>query len=129
MAELGERGQEVYDALTKGREVSGAHKAMALNAARLADTLDRIDTEFALSPHLTVENGQGTITINPLIAESRQITGSLMQILAKLGVAALPEPKSGEKSARDQLAEKRAKRQADIRGSASPDSVQPASSN
>ncbi len=104
------RGQSVYDALIKDRPVNAAHKAMALNAARMADTLDRLELAFAAEPHLTVVNGQGTETINPIIAEARQYTSSLMQILAKFGMAELPEAISREKSVFDQLAERRADR-------------------
>lgn len=104
------RGQGVYDALTEDRPVNAAHKVMALNVARLADTLDRLEMDFANDPSLTVINSQGTETINPVLAEARQYTNSLVQILAKLGVAELPEAISREKSVFDQLAERRADR-------------------
>lgn len=109
---LTERGQAVYDALIKGRgEVSAAHEAMALNAARMAATLDAIEEELAICPELTVINSQGTRTINPLISEARMLTGALAQILSKMGVSALPEREQTEKSRVDQLAERRAQRQ------------------
>lgn len=126
---LHERGHEIYKALTDDREVTAAHKAMALNAARLADTLDRMELELAITPNLTVINGQGTTTINPLISEARMITGALSQILAKMGFAALPEKKSGEVSVVDEIAAKRIARQSGVRGSDPEDSVQSASSD
>ena len=109
---LGERGQEVYKALIEGRDVSAAHKALALNAARMADTLDKIELELSLNPNLTVINSQGTRTVNPLIAEARMITGALSQVLAKMGLAELPEVSSGDRSKVDDLAKRRAQRQA-----------------
>ena len=121
--DLSFRGRGVYDALISDRDVTDAHRAMALNAARMADTLDRIETELALNPNLTVVNGQGTRTINPLISEARMITGALSQILAKMGVSELPEREQTEKSRVDQLSERRAKRQA-ARASNAEDSLQ-----
>lgn len=120
---LNERGQEIYKALTDNRDITAAHKIMALNAARLADTLDRIDIELALNPNLTVTNGQGTRTVNPLITESRMITGALSQILAKMGISELPDAKSGEKSKFDELAERRATRRATDGASVSTNSM------
>ena len=109
---LNTRGRETYLALTQGRDINAAQKAMALNAARMTDTLDRIDEELALRPNLTVINSQGTETVNPLIAEHRMITGALSQILAKMGFSALPDATSGEKSKFDELSERRAQRRA-----------------
>lgn len=109
---LAECGQGVYDALTEGREVSAAHRAMALNAGRLADTLDLIELELGLNPHLTVTNGQGTVTVNPLIAEARMLTGALSQILAKMGVSTLPEAEKQETSTLDDLTKRREARRA-----------------
>ncbi|AGS82307.1 hypothetical protein SEA_EJIMIX_10 [Mycobacterium phage Ejimix] len=108
---LGPRGSEVFEALTDKRSLNAAQRALALNAARLADTLDRIESELAHAP-LTVINSQGTETIHPLISEARMLTGALSQILAKMGVSALPEPESKEKRPLDVLAERRAQRQA-----------------
>ncbi|WPH57623.1 hypothetical protein [Mycobacterium phage WXIN] len=111
-ADLSERGKELYDSIIKDRELNAAQKIMALNAARMADTLDRIENELAAYPNLTVINSQGTETINPLISEARMLTGALSQILAKMGVAALPDAESQERSAIDDLAGRRAERQA-----------------
>lgn len=109
MEDLNPRGLEVYTALTEGRKLNAAHRAMALNAARLVDALDRMSAEIKVR-ELTVINSQGTETVAPLIAESRAITSALSQILAKMGFAELPEPKSTEKSVLDELAERRASR-------------------
>lgn len=117
------RGQAVYDALTVGRPVNAVQKMQALNVARMADTLDRIEAELALDPELTVVNGQGTTTVNPLISEHRQIMSALTTILAKMGISELPEASSGEVSPLDQLAAKRAERLATIdRGSSTKNS-------
>lgn len=128
--ELQATGQSIYESLTEGRDATAAHKAMALNAARIADTLDAIQLELAINPQLIVINSQGTRTANPLITEARQLTAALSQILAKLGVAALPDTKPTEKTKRDELAEKRAnRRRATVRGSDPEDSIQPASAD
>lgn len=108
MFDLGPSGQELFDALVSGREVSAAHRVLALNAARLADKCDELSE--AVGGRLTTVNSQGTETINPLISELRMVTGALSQVLAKLGVGELPKVRSGDKSIRDQLAERRAAR-------------------
>lgn len=120
---LGERGSRVFHSLVDGRELLYAHEVMALNAGRLADALDRVDAELALRPESTVTNSQGTEVANPLITESRMLTAALSQILAKLGVAKLPEAQPTGRSKVDELADKRAQRRAGVRGSTAADSV------
>lgn len=107
-ADLGPSGQDLFDALVGGREVSPAHRVMVLNAARLADKADELSE--AVGGRLTVVNSQGTETINPLISELRMVTAGLAAVLSKLGVGELPKVRSGEKTIRDQLAERRALR-------------------
>jgi hypothetical protein len=124
---LAERGRAVYEALIKGRPVDAIHRAQCLNVARMADTLDRIDAEFQLDPRLTVINGQGTETANPLISEHRQLLSAFTTILAKMGISELPEASSGEKSSHDQLAVKRAERLAAKRNSGTKDLASPGS--
>lgn len=110
MDDLGPTGRALLDSLVEGREVSAAHRALAVNAARLADKADELSA--AVGGRLTTVNSQGTETINPVISELRMVTGALAQVLAKLGVGELPKVRSGEKSIRDQLAERRARRDA-----------------
>lgn len=110
MDDLGPSGRELYDALVEGREVSAAHRALVLNAARLADKADELSE--AVGGRLTTVNSQGTETINPLISELRMVTGALSQVLAKLGVGELPKVRTGEVSIRDELARRRAAREA-----------------
>jgi hypothetical protein len=107
-ADLGPSGREVFGALVAGRDLSAAHLALVVNAARLSDKADELSV--AVGGELTVVNSQGTVTINPLISELRMVTSALAQVLAKLGVGELPKVRSGEKSIRDQLAERRAQR-------------------
>lgn len=109
-ADLGASGQDVFMALVAGREVSAAHLALIVNAARLSDKADELNA--AVGGRLTVVNSQGTETINPLISELRMVTSALAQVLAKLGVGELPKVRAGEKTIRDQLAERRAAREA-----------------
>ena len=108
-ASLGPSGRDLFESLVAGREVSAAHRALALNAARLADKADELTAGVT---SLTVVNSQGTTTVHPLISELRMVTSALAQVLGKLGVGELPKARSGEKSIRDQLAERRAKREA-----------------
>lgn len=110
MDDLGPSGRELFDALVAGRDVSAAHRALVLNAARLADRADELSA--AVGGRLTTVNSQGTETINPVVSELRMVTAALSQVLAKLGVGELPKVRSGDKSIRDQLAERRAKREA-----------------
>ena len=111
VADLGPSGREVFDALVEGREVSAAHRVLALNAARLADKADELTAE--VGGRLTTINSQGTETINPVVSELRMVTQALAAVLAKLGVGELPKVRAaGEKSIRDQLAERRAQRDA-----------------
>ena len=106
---LGPSGRELYDALVEGREVSAAHRALVLNAARLADKCDELTAGV---DSLTMINSQGTESIHPCVSELRMATSALAQVLAKLGVGELPKVRSGEKTIRDQLAERRAQREA-----------------
>lgn len=107
---LGPSGRDLYDALVAGRDVSAAHRSLVLNAARLADKADELTAE--VGGRLTTVNSQGTETINPVVSELRMVTTALAQVLQKLGVGELPKVRSGEKSIRDQLAERRSKRAA-----------------
>lgn len=107
-ADLESTGRQMFESLTGGRDLSGAHLAMIVNACRMADRIDRLNE--AVGGRLTVTNSQSTETINPLISEARMMTSALSQVLAKLGVAELPKVRSGDKSIRDQLAEARARR-------------------
>ena len=108
LADLGPSGRDLYEALIDGRGVSAAHRVLVLNAARLADKADELSAE--VGGRLTTVNSQGTETINPVVSELRMVTGALAQVLAKLGVGELPKVRSGEKTIRDQLAERRATR-------------------
>lgn len=107
-AELGESGRDLWAGVASGRGMTAASRALLLNACRMADRLD--DLVEKIGGRLTVINHQGTETINPLIAEHRMQYTALAQVLAKMGVAELPKPKSDKKSSRDELAAKRAAR-------------------
>jgi len=106
--DLGPSGRELYEALMDGRGVSAAHRVLVLNAARLADKADELSAE--VGGRLTTVNSQGTETINPVVSELRMVTGALAQVLSKLGVGELPKVRSGDKTIRDQLAERRLSR-------------------
>jgi len=106
--DLGPSGRALYDSLVEGNSVSAAHRLLVVNAARLADKADELSSE--VGGRLITINSQGTETINPLISELRMVTGALAQVLSKLGVGELPKVRSGDKTIRDQLAERRLSR-------------------
>lgn len=129
MNDLGPRGEEVYKALTEGRDVNAVHMSLALNVARMVDNLDQIESEIP-EHSATVRNSQDTETINPLISEHRMITSALSTILAKMGLAELPEIKKRGKNKLDELAERRAERERSRSGGAdTPDSIQSGGDN
>lgn len=107
---LGEAGKNLWDDVSKGRELSTAHKALLLNACRVADRLDEIERELPTGI-LTVENHLGTVSVHPLIPEQRQQLAQLSAILTRLGYKELPRETS-KKTVKDQMAEQRAKREA-----------------
>lgn len=107
---LGDSGRRLWDGLTAGRELDPATEALILNAARVADRLDELTAE--IGGVLTVMNERGDEIANPLITEHRAQLGVLRMVLTTLGVGKLPAPKAVGKSLKDQLAERRAERDA-----------------
>ncbi|WP_241177760.1 hypothetical protein [Mycolicibacterium nivoides] len=82
---------------------------LLVNACRIADRLDQLDTE--IGGRLLSYNQRGDEVINPLISEHRQQYTALANILGKMGLGELPKPKVGE-SKWDELAKRRAERAA-----------------
>lgn len=107
---LGPSGLDIFKALTDGRDVTPGHLVLITNAARLADKADELSA--AVNGRLTTVNSQGTETINPVVSEFRMVSAALAQLLQRLGVGELPRVRSAEKSIRDQLSERRARREA-----------------
>ncbi|ALF00308.1 terminase small subunit [Mycobacterium phage Archie] len=106
---LMEAGTTLWTSITADRELDAASRVLLVNACRIADRLDQLDTE--IDGRLLSYNQRGDEVINPLISEHRQQYTALANILGKMGLGELPKPKSGE-SKWDELAKKRAERAA-----------------
>ncbi|WP_234817718.1 hypothetical protein [Mycolicibacterium sphagni] len=91
------------------RQLDAASKVLLINACRIADRLDALDSE--IDGRLVSFNARGDEVINPLISEHRQQYTTLANILSKMGLGELPKPKQGG-SRWDELAAKRAERAA-----------------
>ena len=107
---LGDAGQELWASIHAERSVSGPHKPLVLNACRIADNLERISGELAVSG-LTTVNARGDVVANPLLVEHRQQLATMRQVLQSLGIEKLLEVVK-ESSFKDQLAEARKAREA-----------------
>ena len=113
---LQESGMELWRDIVGDRKLSAAHRALLLNICRIADRLDAIAEELEESP-LTVtlydKRGEPVNEVaQPLLGEHRQQLATMSQLMSRLGIGELPKVKTGEKSIRDQLAERRAQRSA-----------------
>ena len=108
-AALLEAGRGLWVSISGERELDAASRVLLLNACRIADRLDALDSE--IDGRLTSENHRGDTIINPLISEHRQQYATLAGILSKMGLGELPKPSSGS-SKWDELAAKRAAREA-----------------
>ena len=101
---LSAAGEELWVSVTTGRVLDAPSRVMLLNACRIADRLDALDSE--IGGRLTSFNARGDEVINPLISEHRQQYSTLAGILSKMGIGELPKPKQGS-SKWDELAAKR----------------------
>ncbi len=108
-AGLMEAGETLWVSITADRELDAATRVLLVNACRIADRLDQLDTE--IGGRLLSYNQRGDEVINPLISEHRQQYTALANILGKMGLGELPKPKVGE-SKWDELAKRRAERAA-----------------
>jgi hypothetical protein len=108
--DLGETGIRLYELLTTGREFDPGAEVLIVNAARVADRLDELTQE--IGGRLTVINDRGDEVANPLITEHRQQLAVFRAVCTTLGVGKMSSPKPAGKSLKDQLAEKRAERDA-----------------
>lgn len=106
---LGEAGKDLWVSVNTGRRLDGPSKILLLNACRIADRLDALDSE--IGGRLISYNQRGDEVINPLISEHRQQYATLAGILARMGLGELPRASSGE-SKWDELAKRRAAREA-----------------
>jgi hypothetical protein len=102
-----EAGLELWTSISSQRELDAASKVLLINACRIADRLDALDSE--IGGRLISYNQRGDEVINPLISEHRQQYATLASILSKMGLGELPKAQAGE-SKWDELAKKRAER-------------------
>lgn len=125
-SKFGPRGQELYDALAKGADA--ATKALAEEAARIADRLDELDRviagkgvlqlmRFRLAS-LDFDDPEATVEVkfDNVLGEARQQANVLRQMLVTLGVGAKQNsgagPSEQKGSALDELNARRAAREA-----------------
>lgn len=111
-AGLNESGQELWRGVASDRKLTAPARVLLLNACRITDRCDDLVNE--IGSRLTTENDRGDEVINPLISEHRQQFNALAAVLGKMGLAELPQARSGP-SVRDQLAAKRAEREAKLK--------------
>lgn len=108
--DLGESGTRLWAMLTTGREYDPGAEVLIANAARIADRLDELTAE--IGGRLTVTNDKGDECANPLITEHRQQLAVFRAVCTTLGVGKMSAPRPAGKSLQDQLADKRAEREA-----------------
>ncbi len=108
-AGLGLAGIDLWISVSGDRVLDAASKVLLVNACRIADRLDALDSE--IDGRLLSFNQRGDEVINPLISEHRQQYATLAGILARMGLGELPRPSTGD-SKWDELARKRAEREA-----------------
>lgn len=106
---LGLAGIDLWLSVSSGRQLDAASRVLLLNACRIADRLDALDSE--IDGRLLSFNQRGDEVINPLISEHRQQYSTLAGILSRMGLGELPRPSAGD-SKWDELAKRRAEREA-----------------
>lgn len=115
-------GQSLWNAVTEDFELNAAAKVVLTEVCRSADRLERIAGALSSRKSLwfelkesDVEPGQlpeFTVVVNGMIGEARQLQSALRMSLNQLGVMEVGgKEQAPEKSALDQLREKREERQ------------------
>lgn len=110
---LGDAGSALWADLVAGQDLRPSTASLALQACRLADQLDALHGQMLSGEFLRVvvdDLGEVELVVNKPVVQFRQSALALRQILASLGVAALPARKQ-ERSFLDELAERRASRE------------------
>ena len=91
---LGERGQTLWASLLEQHpSMSDPEKAVALEACRTADLIDRLEAICRVSDPV-IENERGTLVTHPAIVEVRQQRQTLKQLVASLR---LPDQATGKR--------------------------------
>jgi hypothetical protein len=109
-AGLRDRGRALWSSL--GQTAGTAAGELALEACRLADRLERIDAMLAGRDDwfemVEVEQGTFVLRVDNLLDQGRQQALAFKQLLAELGITAVPAaPVGPAKSPLDQLRERR----------------------
>jgi hypothetical protein len=89
---LAAAGRKLWQSIAKEFELEVYEESLLLQAARCADTLDRLATEAA-NATVTVVNMKGDRVAHPAMVESRQQAITLSRLLASLR---LPSGEEGE---------------------------------
>ncbi|GGG50745.1 hypothetical protein GCM10011374_11680 [Kocuria dechangensis] len=81
---LGRAGKSLWNRVMDDYELSPAEEAVLVEAARVMDTLERLETEAAGQP-LTDSSPQGRV-VNPLLREARMQRQTLDRLVRSLGI-------------------------------------------
>lgn len=120
MPQFGRRGQALWDECTADQEYDAAGRVLLEEACRIADRLDRLEALIAGDDRewarieFTVRGDRKEVRLvfDDALAEARQQANALRQIVTTLKLGSVTDKKTGELSALDQLAAKRADRRA-----------------
>lgn len=95
---LGAAGQRFWRRVLSDYELSPAEEAVLVEACRVLDMLERLETEAANQP-LTENSPQGRVT-NPLIREARMQRATLDRLVRSLGIPLTETDGRGKSSRR-----------------------------
>lgn len=117
---LSEPGQRLWDRLAVDHDLDGPAGILAAEACRIVDRLTRLDGALRSKGHDwlalsdEVEAVAGTfgavevrVVVDGVLSEARQQANALRQVLAQLGVSALPERPSEQVGVLSVLRERR----------------------
>lgn len=105
MTELAESGQALWDAVTEQFNLTAAHRALLMNACRIADRLDVL--QDAIEDEALIMWTEKGKSANPLLAEHRQQMSALASILKQLGVDKLNPKSQKKKTLQEKMSEAR----------------------
>ncbi|MFF2551830.1 hypothetical protein ACFVUS_12570 [Nocardia sp. NPDC058058] len=97
---LAAHGRSVWDAIDAGYKLDASTRVLVLQVCRLVDRLDRLEAalksnktwiRIAEESQLGPDAVKITVTVDSVLAEARQQSTALMQLLHKLGVGKLED--------------------------------------
>lgn len=107
IAKLAPLGRALWNDMTTGRTLDGPTRLLALQAARLADRLDRLEAALrskglwlrVVEEHdVSPDTKKIVVQVDSVLAEARQTALALNTILHKLGVGRLSDASSTSES-------------------------------